>query len=133
MMMPRNQIHIINFLDLSFNLAKLCWGAGSLEVYLIKVEVSPLRNSNMYEDDPKIKGAFVYCVIAADNKDTAEKDTQNNLLINGYKMISIEDICIFTEFKWDNEQDEMQFKAMAWDALMNRGFGIGPFYCYYDS
>jgi hypothetical protein len=102
-----------------------------MKIYLIKTaEVCPLSNSQMAKDMPSAKGAFTDIVVPSRNKIEANTKAKEAMFNNGYTMIGFEKIIDFDEFVWEDEDLEIEFKAMAWDAFSKGLVGNGPFYCW---
>ena len=101
-------------------------------VFIVKkVEIRPLPNSELRKNSPLSIGAITDVVIAAFDKQEAEKKAKKALLEDGYEFVSLEDVLEFTKCSWEEDNEiETKFKAMAWDAYSEDVISYGPFYCW---
>jgi hypothetical protein len=101
------------------------------KVYIVtKVEIRPLPESILYEQNEKISGAIVDVIVLAENRSDAESKAKQALHEDHYKIDKIEAIYEFNEVEWADEELKTQYKAMAWDALMTNQIGYGTFYTW---
>ncbi len=94
------------------------------------VNIKPLENSKMLDEHKDVEGAYVSCVASGENKRIALEGLKKTLAEDGYKFLSVDKIQVFTDVEWSDEDDEIFFKSLAWDALTSECVGYGVFNGY---
>jgi hypothetical protein len=105
-----------------------------MTVFLIKtIEIKPLPGSVLHDEHPEVKGAFVDIVVPADDEKDAVKKAVEFLAEDKYQVIKYEQICEFNNFIFDDQELEIEYKALARDALSKGDISYGPFFTWINN
>ncbi len=102
------------------------------KVYCLKIEIRPLTGSQLFMEHPHAKGAFVDVIAAAQNEIEAKEKAKNALFEDHYEIVAIEEVIDFAQIEMVDADVARDYKAMAWDALMDGIISYGTFYGWPD-
>lgn len=96
-------------------------------IFLASVEVKPLPKSQLNAHGV---GALIYCLVPADSRGIARKKLGQALRDDMYQIVKIEFIENYTDYKWDDKKDQLQYDRLAKRAALNDDIVYGPFYTW---
>lgn len=100
--------------------------------YFKQVNIKPLEGSDLLVEHKDAEGAYLSCVSSGASKDEALKALVSALEEDCYQFLSVEDIQEFSNVEWPSVDDEIYFKALAWEAIADNAVGYGAFNCYFE-
>ena len=98
--------------------------------YVRMIEVKPLPQSEMKKANPDAKGAYVDCIVSAENEAEAVARARSALEKDSYKVRKPKEVIDFSECELEDEETAMAYKALAWDAAVHDMIGYGAFQCW---
>ncbi len=102
-----------------------------MEIFLIKnIEIKPTNKSLMYKENPKIKGAFVDCIVPANNMDEAKIKAIESLQKDNYEIIFIDSVDDVSKWRWKNKKNKIKYDKLISQAQKYNMLVYSEFYCY---
>jgi hypothetical protein len=98
-----------------------------MKVFWADVELKPLLGSFHYG---KCKGLFVDCYLLGKDEKDAKKRLLDALQIDKYHLISLEDIRLFEDVCYEDDQIQHEAECLAKKASKSFKLVYGPFYTY---
>lgn len=96
-------------------------------IFIVSAEVEPLPGSQM--NDRGI-GASVYCLIPAESKSAAEAKFRSCLEEDKYRLINLEFLKKYEDFRWENARDQDEYDRLAKRAALHNELVYGTFYAW---
>ncbi len=101
-------------------------------LYVVDTNVTPRDGSELFEQFPEAKGAFLTCFVKAQDALDAGNKVKEALENDHYTVTGIEEILL--EDSYDVNELETEIKDIISEAKSDEGSEVyyGPFYCYVD-
>ncbi|CAN5497018.1 hypothetical protein BH20ACI3_BH20ACI3_42470 [soil metagenome] len=96
-------------------------------IFIASAEVRPLPGSQMKD---RGVGASVYCLIPADSKSAGEAKLRSCLEQDKYRLVKLEFLKKYEEFRWENAQDQVEYDLLAKRAALHDELVYGTFYTW---
>jgi hypothetical protein len=96
-------------------------------IFIASAEVRPLPGSQMKD---RGVGASVYCLIPAESKSAGEAKLRSCLEQDKYRLIKLEFLKKYEEFRWENAQDQVEYDRLAKRAALHNELVYGTFYTW---
>ena len=96
-------------------------------IFIASAEVKPLPGSQMKD---RGVGASVYCLIPAESTSAGEAKLRSCLKQDKYRLIKLEFLKKYEDFRWENAQDQVEYDRLAKKASLHNEIVYGTFYTW---